>query len=89
MVTRLQDDHSEGFSLALASDPGSLDSPLDPVHGQVDKTSRGLVFQFAERFDKIAGDGKIASVDFITKPNKEFPNGRLRKMVLELKLLRV
>ena len=42
-----------------------------------------------ERFDKIAGDGKIASVDFITKPNKEFPNGRLRKMVLELKLLRV
>ena len=39
-----------------------------------------------ERFDKIAGDGKIASVDFITKPNKEFPNGRLRKMVFRTKV---
>ena len=39
-----------------------------------------------ERFDKIAGDGKIASVDFITKPNKKFPNGRLRKMVFRTKV---
>ena len=39
-----------------------------------------------ERFDKIAGDGKIASVDFITKPNKEFPAGRLRKMVFRTKV---
>ena len=37
-------------------------------------------------FDKIAGDGKIASCEFITKPNKEFPNGRLRKMVFRTKV---
>ena len=37
-------------------------------------------------FDKIEGDGKIASCEFITKPNKEFPNGRLRKMVFRTKV---
>ena len=39
-----------------------------------------------EQFDKIAGDGKIASCEFVTKPNKEVPKGRLRKMVFRTKV---
>ena len=42
-----------------------------------------------ERFDKIAGDAKIASVDFITNQIKNSRTGVYAKWFLELKLLKV